>query len=140
MLKAKIVAQKKYYVYTLAFPDEMGGHVFYVGKGTGNRLLSHEIETRNGGRSRKCQAIRKIWSNSYEVQRNIVFESDVEQDTLIYEWAGINMIWSSSYLTNTLANPYSRELNKAEKERQLREDFRRIREEKIARTYRDRNL
>jgi hypothetical protein len=31
-----------YYVYTLSYPEEMGGAVFYVGKGSGNRLFLHE--------------------------------------------------------------------------------------------------
>ena len=31
-----------YYVYTLSYPEEMGGAVFYVGKGSGNRIFAHE--------------------------------------------------------------------------------------------------
>lgn len=39
----------KYYVYTLAYPAEMGGRVFYVGKGTGDRMHAHEYRVRHGG-------------------------------------------------------------------------------------------
>lgn len=111
-----IALQKKYYTYTHAYPLEMGGHVFYVGKGTGDRILEHEIEARNDGRSRKCQVIREIWARGYQVQKEIIFETDIEQEAFIYEWACITMIYASPWLTNTLANVYAHELSDFEQE------------------------
>jgi hypothetical protein len=34
------------YVYTLAYPESMGGQIFYVGMGTGHRINAHEREAR----------------------------------------------------------------------------------------------
>lgn len=119
MFTKLIITQKKYYTYTLAYPNEMGGHVFYIGKGTGDRMLTHEMEAKHGYRGRKCRIIREILANGYQVQKNIVYETDIEQEALIYEWAGINMIWAGPHLTNTVANAYSRELNKIEKQKRI---------------------
>ena len=43
-----------YYVYTLAYPD---GTVFYVGKGSGNRIQHHEQEALRGHDCPKCDLI-----------------------------------------------------------------------------------
>ena len=48
----------KYYVYELS--DSMDGKVFYVGKGTGNRIGDHEKEAKRGVSSKKCNKIRSI--------------------------------------------------------------------------------
>ncbi len=118
-----VVSQKKYYTYTLAYPEEMEGHVFYVGKGTGDRMLEHEIEAKKGSPGRKCDTIREIWAKGYEVQKSIVYETDIEQDALIYEWAGINMIWTSPHLTNFTANVYGPELRREYDEKERRRFF-----------------
>ncbi len=91
--------QKKYYVYTLAYPD---GTVFYVGKGQDDRLHCHEYDARHSDeeiKSRylnleKCQIIRSIWEQGKQVEKNIVFETDVELDAYIYEWTLINMVYT----------------------------------------------
>ena len=112
--KTKTITQKKYYVYLYRYPDEMGGHVFYVGKGTGDRILTHEIEAAKGYRGRKCEVIRAIWGNGYQVQKQIVYETDIQQDALIYERASINTIWAGPYLTNTIGNVYRHEIARRE--------------------------
>lgn len=85
-----------FYVYTLAYPD---GTVFYVGKGTKNRLNAHEREARNGKQSYKCHVIRKIWANGGEVVKTKVRENLTEADAYAYE---IELI--SSYERRHLTN------------------------------------
>ena len=33
-----------HYVYTYAYPESMGGYIFYIGKGKGKRIDAHEHE------------------------------------------------------------------------------------------------
>lgn len=116
MWKKVTFTEKKFYTYTLAYPVEMGGYVFYVGKGTSDRMLEHEIEANNDGRGRKCVVIRGIWAKGYQIEKYIVFESDIEQDVLLYEWAGINMLYASHWLTNIAMNTYDCTLSPFEEE------------------------
>ena len=96
---------KKYYVYTLAYPD---GEVFYVGKGTGDRLHQHEYEAARFGKKasyyynnpEKHAIIREIWAQGGQVKKEILFETDSESDAYAYEWALINMVYKGSGLAN----------------------------------------
>ena len=56
--RKEAISKKKYYVYTLAYPEEMGGAIFYVGKGTGKRMLVHEIYA---ARSDDCFSHKEKW-------------------------------------------------------------------------------
>lgn len=102
------ISKEKYYVYTLAYPEEMGGATFYVGKGTGKRMLIHEIyAARSDDNIReyyrnveKCRVIREIWANGGQVKREIVFETDDESEAFAYEWALIHMVHRERGLTN----------------------------------------
>ena len=67
----------KFYDYFLMHPN---GIVFYVGKGTGNRINEHEIEAKRGIKSRKCDVIRKIWANGEEVIKQKVAFFDNEKN------------------------------------------------------------
>ena len=76
MLEARSIApdEKKYYVYTLSYPDT--DVVLYVGKGTvrtvkGLRELidDHEAEAQQGVKSAKCAIIRDIWARGLQVQK-----------------------------------------------------------------------
>lgn len=69
----------KYYVYTLARPN---GTIFYVGKGSGNRVADHEKEALRGHNCPKCELIRLIWREGGSIQRAIVFETDDERAAL----------------------------------------------------------
>jgi hypothetical protein len=64
-----------FYVYILSRPDL---RPFYVGKGTGPRIVRHEEEARRACECRKCRTIRKIWREGGEVVRQIVFTTDNE--------------------------------------------------------------
>lgn len=99
------VQTKPYYVYTLAYSD---GTVFYVGKGTGDRIHQHEYEAARTdadvhhyyNNPRKCAVIREIWARGEQVKKSILFETDVELNAYIYEWALINMLYQGKDLTN----------------------------------------
>lgn len=87
----------KHYVYTHAYPD---GTVFYVGKGTGDRIYQHVSEARRGVDSLKCEIIRSILAKGEKVLREKVAEFDNEQDAFIYEWGLINLIYGYDNLAN----------------------------------------
>lgn len=95
---------QKYYVYTLSYPEDYpdidrAGMTFYVGKGTGNRIDQHEIEARTGKASYKCNVIRKIWANGYQiVKQKIAFFHD-EQEAFAFEQQMIAFLGKRS-LTN----------------------------------------
>lgn len=89
-------AAGRYYVYLLSRPD---GTPFYVGKGTGRRILRHEIEARRGCECHKCRTIRIVWASGGQVQRRIIFASHVEREALDHEVAVIAAIGRAN-LTN----------------------------------------
>ena len=92
-----------YYVYELAYPESMGGKVFYVGKGIRGRIHEHESEARKGVQSEKCDIIREIWADGEKVVKRKVFETPIEQDAYIYEWVLINLIYKIDNLANVNA-------------------------------------
>jgi hypothetical protein len=72
----------RFYVYALAYPD---GRIFYVGKGTGDRILEHEQEARKGGNSRKCEIIREIWARGEQVKKAKLAFFHTDEEALVYE-------------------------------------------------------
>jgi hypothetical protein len=72
----------RWYVYALAYPD---GRIFYVGKGTGDRILEHEAEARKGGTSRKCEIIREIWARGERVEKAKLAFFNTADEALAYE-------------------------------------------------------
>lgn len=88
-----------FYVYTLS--DPRTGMIFYVGKGSGSRVLGHETEARRGRHSRKCDLIRSIWSDGLEVKRDIVSRHTDENEALDAEYELIESI-GLDCLTNVL--------------------------------------
>ena len=94
---------KIYYVYTLAYPQSMGGAIFYVGKGTENRINVHEIEARHGYSSKKHNAIRSILDAGEQVVKSIVFETDNER--VAYKRENELIKLHAPTLANVIANP-----------------------------------
>jgi hypothetical protein len=72
-----------YYVYILV--RSTNGKAFYVGKGTGKRVYSHEEEARSKCHCKKCNTIRKVWRQGGQVLRYIVFTTNDEQEAYDYE-------------------------------------------------------
>lgn len=88
-----------YYVYELFDPET--DLVFYVGKGTGNRIDAHELEAKAGRVSRKCQTIRDIHSKELKVGKRRVRSFADEQDAYDFEAAHIESIGLDN-LTNVI--------------------------------------
>ena len=81
-----------FYVYALVDPRD--DKVFYIGKGTGNRVFSHEFES---GKSRKAekqklQKIQDIEKNGYCVKRLIVNRGLSEAESFAAEATLINLL------------------------------------------------
>lgn len=90
---------RRYYVYTLSDPSD--GSIFYVGKGSGNRVHRHEAECRLGviTNPAKHQRIRAIMQRGQSVQADIVADSLSEAEAYKEERRLIGKIGLAS-LTN----------------------------------------
>lgn len=60
----------RWYLYDLIDPRD--GCVFYVGKGSGDRLAQHEKDAAKECKSRKAKRIHDIWAAGLQVQRHRV--------------------------------------------------------------------
>jgi hypothetical protein len=104
------IVPSQHYVYTLSYPESMGGSIFYVGKGSQNpqngydRIRQHEIEARLDRKrcdnEQKLEVIREIWRSGHEVVKNKVAFFDDAEDAFLYEWGLINMTTYAEHLTN----------------------------------------
>ncbi len=81
-----------YYVYALI--DPRNDKVFYIGKGTGNRVFSHEIESGKSPESEKIklQTIRAIENVGLNVKRVIVNWGLTENEAFVAEASLINLL------------------------------------------------
>lgn len=81
-----------FYVYALI--DPRNEKVFYIGKGTGNRVFSHEIESGKTRESekKKIQQIRAIENSGYSVKRLIVNWGLSENEAFVAEATLINLL------------------------------------------------
>lgn len=81
-----------FYVYALI--DPRNEKVFYIGKGTGNRVFSHEIESGKSRESekKKIQQIREIENSGYSVKRLIVNWGLSENEAFVAEATLINLL------------------------------------------------
>lgn len=91
-----------YYVYVLVDPrDDL---IFYVGKGTGQRLLAHGYEALlqadPGPRSGKVARIREVRNAGYEPRIDVVRHGLTEQEALLIEASLIDCVGK---LTNKVA-------------------------------------
>ena len=81
-----------FYVYALI--DPRNEKAFYIGKGTGNRVFSHEIESGKSRESekKKIQRIREIENSGYSVKRLIVNWGLSENEAFVAEATLINLL------------------------------------------------
>ena len=100
-----------YYVYALI--DPRSNDVFYIGKGIGNRVFSHEAES---GKSpepekEKIQRIQDIENDGFSVKRIIVNWGLSEQEAFAAEASLINLlnVISDVRLTNIVAGHHVHE-------------------------------
>lgn len=79
-----------FYVYDLIDPRD--GSIFYVGKGTRNRIHAHEAEARAGRQSRKCRRIREIEALGLSVVKSKVAHFGDEKLAYAFEAERIEQI------------------------------------------------
>lgn len=81
-----------FYVYALV--DPRNDKVFYIGKGTGNRVFSHEIDSGKSRESekKKLNQIREIENGGYSVKRLIVNWGLTENEAFVAEATLINLL------------------------------------------------
>ncbi len=100
-----------YYVYTLI--DPRNNQVFYIGKGTGNRVFSHEKESGKDPKSEKAklQKIQEIENGGYDVKRVIINWGMTESEAFAAEASLINLMsfLSADALTNAVAGHHVHE-------------------------------
>ena len=100
-----------YYVYALI--DPRSNDVFYIGKGIGNRVFSHEAESGKSSESEKekIRRIQDIESNGFSVKRIMVNWGLSEQEAFAAEASLINLfnIVSDNRLTNIVAGHHVHE-------------------------------
>lgn len=89
----------RFYVYALSYPESMGGLVFYIGKGQGNRINAHEWQARKGkdNNPHKYHVIRSIWNQGEQVVKTKLAFFQTNEEALQYE---IALIFFFSNLTN----------------------------------------
>lgn len=96
-----VIERIGYYVYTLADPSS--GKVFYVGKGTGNRVFAHVNEAiENSAESDKLDKIRQIRTFGQDVKYEIIRHGMTEEKAFEVEAALIDYIGLFE-LTNKVA-------------------------------------
>jgi hypothetical protein len=100
-----------FYVYALIDPRD--NQIFYIGKGTGNRVFSHEAESGKSPQSEKAklQRIQEIESAGCDIKRLILNWGLTEAEAFAAEATLINLMnyISPDALTNTVAGHHVHE-------------------------------
>jgi NUMOD3 motif len=96
---------KPHYVYTLSYPESMGGYIFYIGKGTGGRIHEHEQRLRcrtprKDVNSYKDNVIKKIWRAGKEIVKQHIAFFTTDEDARLYEVALVFFMRPYGHLTN----------------------------------------
>jgi hypothetical protein len=102
-----VIEKIGYYVYFLKNPDPNNNIIFYVGKGTGNRIFHHiKCAIENEKKSDKLELIRKIGADN--VEHYILRHGLTEKEALDIESACIDLLgFRNENLTNENKGLYS---------------------------------
>lgn len=104
-----LMALGECYVYGLIDPRGGKKEIFYIGKGTGNRVFGHEKESLSNPDSEKLklETIAAIKSEGLEVEKIIINSNLSEQQAFAAEAALINAFRYVGNLTNIVAGHHS---------------------------------
>lgn len=104
-----LMALGECYVYGLIDPRGGKKEIFYIGKGTGNRVFGHEKESLSNPDSEKLklETIEAIKSEGLEVEKIIINSNLSEQQAFAAEAALINVFRYIGDLTNIVAGHHS---------------------------------
>lgn len=106
-----LLALGDFYVYGLI--DHRNNKIFYIGKGTGNRVFEHERESLSNPDSDKLKlkTIAEIVSEGFEVKKVIINSNLTEDEAFAAEASLINVFnyISDIKLTNIVAGHHSTE-------------------------------
>lgn len=105
----------KYYVYTLSDDDD---NVFYVGKGKGNRVFSHELESKYFTGAELSEKISRIIELGDKVKRHIINYGLSEEGAFASENTLVQFLGLSN-LTNKVSGHGNKKLTVEELERQF---------------------
>ena len=107
--KKSLVSLGEYYVYSLI--DPRNRKVFYIGRGTGNRILNMKEKVREVPESEKLKlkTIAEIQATGLEVEKVIIKCNLTESEAFASEAALINIFnyVENSRLTNIVAGHHS---------------------------------
>jgi uncharacterized protein len=98
---SSLKALGNYYVYALV--DSRYNKIFYIGKGSGQRIFDHENEAHNtSNNSRKCRRIREIENEDHKIKKIIVAWDLTEEEAHKIESSLISLVEyeNSKSLTN----------------------------------------
>lgn len=111
----------KYYVYALQ--DSGNQEIFYIGKGTGDRVFSHQIDAHKNLKSEteKLNRIHDIENRGDKVERIILHHSLSENEALACEAALINCLRyiHSGWLANIQGGYHATEVMRVEEFEQI---------------------
>ncbi len=99
-IKTLVFLNDKYYVYALI--DGRNKEIFYIGKGKGNRVFAHEIESDSIYENEKILRIQEIKKDRAEVKHVILMHSLTENEAFAVEAGIIN--YFKIFAPNTLLN------------------------------------
>lgn len=89
--KQSVIEKLKYYVYALVDPRD--NRIFYVGKGTGNRVYQHaQAAIADDSQSLKLSTIREIKNLDLEVKYYIVRHNLTEKEAYLVESSIIDLM------------------------------------------------
>lgn len=99
--KESVVEALKCYVYALVDPRD--NCIFYVGKGTGNRVYQHaEAAINDDGDNLKLATIREIQTLGLEVKYYILRHNLTDQEAFLVESTIIDLLTYKQFNTETL--------------------------------------